>query len=114
MFRFELYHCKIFSFRGFIDRGLSFRDIMILKTCDTYREVYVSTFDGSVLFVLEKYCFENGGYDNILINFFFSRTIVCAVLSYLKMYIWDFIRSKKIRSADIATWEIFFQRSACL
>ena len=38
-------------------------------------------------------------YDNISINVFniFSRKIVCAVLSFLKLHIRDFIRSKKIR-----------------
>ena len=65
----------------------------------TFQNVYVSTFDGLVLFVLEEYCFEIVGCGSISINaFIFSGKIVCAVLSFLKLYIRDFIRSKNIFS----------------
>ena len=83
------------SFQNFID-FISYSFEMSWFWKHTFREVYVLTFDVLVLFVLEKYCFEIVGYDNILTNvFIFSRKIDCSVMPFLKWYIWDFIRLKK-------------------
>ena len=56
------------------------------------------------------------GCNNISIStvFIFSRKIVCAVLSFLKLYIRDIIRSKKVCFGDIAISEIFFRQSVSL
>ena len=80
----------------------------------TFREVYVSKFDGSIFFDVEQYCFEVLRYENISINvFILSRKIVCVVLVFLNytVYIQDFIRSKNIRFGNIVIWEILFNVS---
>ena len=70
----------------------------------TFQNVYVSTLYGFVVFVFEEYCFEIVDCGNISINvFIFSGKIVCVALLFLKLYIRDFIRSKKICFGDIAT-----------
>ena len=119
MLRFEKHHFEIFSCREkFVSRFYRFAiyrsEMWFWKY--TFREVYISTFDGPVIVVLEKYCFETVGYDNILINVFIVlRKIVCAVWSFVKSYIRDFIRLKNnIHFGEIAMWEIVFQQFACL
>ena len=99
---------KVF-FENVTFRTISFEIFSFQFWKHTFQELYISTFDGPVLFALEKYCFEIVSYDNISINvFIFSRQIICILLSFLKFYIRDFIRLKKIRFVDIVMWDIFF------
>ena len=77
------------SFHGFIDPKHDFENIHFVKV--TFRNFTVRYFSS-----WRNIFFEIVGYDNISIKvFMFSRKNVCAVLSFLKMYIRDFIRAKK-------------------